>query len=153
MASQTPSSNPISPQSNYDQFVIIKLTCDNFLLWQAQILPYLHSQRLLRFVTSTIPCPLKTLSTFEKQDSPVLNPPYDLWFEPDQVIMSAILSSLSPEVLSQCLFLKTPKDMWNKLDRLYDAQSRASAMQIRMQYIEETRSIRSRLLLVCQEPD
>jgi hypothetical protein len=35
MASQTSSSNPISPPSNYGPFVTVKLTRDNFLLWQA----------------------------------------------------------------------------------------------------------------------
>jgi hypothetical protein len=38
---------------------------------------------------------------------------------------------MSPNVLSQCLFLKTSKEVWDKLNGLYDAQS--SAMQIHMQ--------------------
>jgi hypothetical protein len=47
--------------------------------------------------------------------------------------LSAILLLLSPEVLSQCLFLKASKEVWNKLDSLYAVQSSASTMQIRMQ--------------------
>jgi hypothetical protein len=43
------------------------------------------------------------------------------------------MSSLSPEVLSHSLFLKTSHEVWNKLDGLYGAQSQATAMQIRMQ--------------------
>jgi hypothetical protein len=63
----------------------------------------------------------------------VLNLAYDLWYEQDQAILNAILSSLSSEVLSQCIFLKTSKEVWNKFDSLYAAQSSASTMQIRMQ--------------------
>jgi hypothetical protein len=80
MAPSTPS-NPISPPSNYGQFVTVKLMCHNFLLWQAQILPYLHSQRLLGFVTGTIPYPSQTLPASEKDNTHVLNPAYDLWYE------------------------------------------------------------------------
>jgi hypothetical protein len=47
--------------------------------------------------------------------------------------LSALLSSLSPEVMSQCLFLKTSKQVWDKLDSLYAAQSQVTAMQMRMQ--------------------
>jgi hypothetical protein len=47
--------------------------------------------------------------------------------------LSAILLLLSLEVLSQCLFLKASKEVWNKLDSLYAVQSSASTMQIRMQ--------------------
>jgi hypothetical protein len=131
MSSST--TNPISPPSNYGQFVTVKLTRDNYLLWQAQILPYLQSQRLLGYVTSDIKCPSSTLPATSTIAAPVPNPAYDHWFEQDQAILSAILSSLSPEVLSQWLFLKTSKDVWDKLDGLYVAQSRASAMQLRMQ--------------------
>jgi hypothetical protein len=133
MASSTPSSNPISPPSNYGQFVTVKLMRGNFLLWQAQILPNLHSQHLLGFVTDTIPCPSQTLPASEKDNAHVPNPTYDLWHEQDQAILSAILLLLSPEVLSQCLFLKASKEVWNKLDSLYAVQSSASTMQIRMQ--------------------
>jgi hypothetical protein len=37
---------------------------DNFLLWQAYILPYLRIQRLLGFITSTIPVSIADLAGF-----------------------------------------------------------------------------------------
>jgi hypothetical protein len=40
-----------------------------------------------------------TLLTHEKVAEPVPNPAYDKWYELDQAIISAIMSSLSPEVL------------------------------------------------------
>jgi hypothetical protein len=129
----SPSTNPISPPSNYGQFITVKLTRDNYLLWQAQIMPYLWSQRLLGYVSSTMKCPLKTLLVTESNVAPIPNLVYDLWFEQDQAIISALFSSLSLEVLSHCLFLKTLKEVWEKLHDLYAAQSQASAMQLWMQ--------------------
>jgi hypothetical protein len=129
MAVSASSSNPITPPSNYGQFITVKLTRDNYLLWQAQIQPYLRSQRLLGYVTGDLPCPSKTLPAPEKDAPPVLNPTYDQWVEQDQAILSAILSSLSPEVLSRCLFLNTSKAVWDKLNSLYASQSRARAMR------------------------
>jgi hypothetical protein len=128
-SSASPTSNPIAPPSNYGHFVTVKLTRDNYLLWQAQILPYLHSQCLIGYVTGAILCPSMTLPTANKTAPPVLNPAYEQWYEQDQAILSALLSSLSLEVMSQCLFLKTSKQVWDKLDSLYAVQSQAIAMQ------------------------
>jgi hypothetical protein len=133
MTTEAPTSNPVSPPINHGQFITVKLTHENFLLWQAQILPYLHSQCLIGYVTGVIPCPSSTLPAAERGGTPLPNPAYAKWFEQDHAILSAILASLSPEVLSQCLFLTTSKAVWDKLDGLYATQSRARAMQLRMQ--------------------
>jgi hypothetical protein len=133
MTTEDPTSNPVSPPINHGEFLTIKLTHANFLLWQAQILSYLHSQHLIGYVTGAIQCPSSTLPAAERGGTPLPNPAYAKWFEQDQAILSAILASLSPEVLSQCLFLTTSKAVWDKLDGLYAAQSRACAMQLRMQ--------------------
>jgi hypothetical protein len=74
-----------------------------------------------------------TLPAPEKNVEHMPNPAYEQWYEQDQAILNAILSSLSPEVLSHSLFLKASREVWNKLDGLYGAQSQATAMQIRMQ--------------------
>jgi hypothetical protein len=75
-------------------------------------------------------CPSKTLPVTESNVAPIPNLVYDLWFEQDQAIISALFSSLSLEVLSHCLFLKTLKEVWEKLHGLYAAESQASAMQL-----------------------
>jgi hypothetical protein len=72
-------------------------------------------------------------TSVETDEAPVPNLVYIQWFEQDQAILSNILSSMSPDILGQCLFLKTSKEVWDKLDGLYVAQSWASAMQICMQ--------------------
>jgi hypothetical protein len=78
-----------------------------------------------------IPCPLSTLLAAAGA-TPRSNLAYAQWFKQDQAILSTILASLSPEVLSQCMFLKTSKVVWDKLDNFYAAQSRARATQLCM---------------------
>lgn len=39
------------------QIVTIKLTKKNFLLWRAQLLPYLRSNKLMRFLDGSQPIP------------------------------------------------------------------------------------------------
>jgi hypothetical protein len=81
MAFASPTSIPIAPPSNYGQFVTVKLTRNNYLLWQVQILPYLHSQRLIGYVTGAILCPSTTLPTADKTAPSVSNPAYEQWYE------------------------------------------------------------------------
>jgi hypothetical protein len=88
----SPSSNPTSLPSNYGQFVIVKLTRHNYLLWQARIMPYLWSQRLLGYVTGITKCPSSTLPSTDTNAASIPNPTYDLWFEQDQAILSALFS-------------------------------------------------------------
>ena len=37
--------------------VTVKLNCDNFLLWKAQIIPYMRGQRVFGFLDGTITPP------------------------------------------------------------------------------------------------
>ena len=41
--------------------VTIKLTCDNYLLWKAQIVLYLRGQHLFGFLNASQPAPPQTL--------------------------------------------------------------------------------------------
>jgi hypothetical protein len=76
MATEASASNPTSTPINHGQFITVKLTHDNFLLWQAQILLYLRSQCLIGYVTSAIPFQSLTFPAAEKDDTPLPNSAY-----------------------------------------------------------------------------
>lgn len=61
------------------------------------------------------------------------NPVYLTWLQHDQQVLSALLSSLSEEVLSQVLFLATSAEVWSTLEHMFSSHSRARAMNVRMQ--------------------
>lgn len=49
------------------------------------------------------------------------------------MVLSALLSSLSNEVLAQVLFLTTSREVWMALEQMFSSVSRARVIQIRMQ--------------------
>lgn len=61
------------------------------------------------------------------------NPYYNVWFQQDQLLLSALLSSLTEEVLSHVIFLPTAREVWLALEKMFSSSSRARTMQIRMQ--------------------
>ena len=90
-------STPITPV-NIHSLVTIKLTKDNYLLWKAQIEPYLRGQRLFGYVDGSITQPPTHIinpaaATSETAPSQILNPSYTVWFDQDQVVLSTLVSS------------------------------------------------------------
>lgn len=47
------------------------------------------------------------------------NPAYDAWYEQDQLIVTSLLSSLSPEVLGQVVFMSTLAEVWATLEGIF----------------------------------
>lgn len=124
------------PTQPFGHLINIKLGHENYLLWKAQMMPYLRSQQLLGFVDGSISAPEKiiTMST-ESGTAQVPNPAYQTWLQQDQAILSAILSSLTPEVLSQVLLLNTSHEVWIALECRFASQSKARIMNVRRQLV------------------
>lgn len=71
--------------------------------------------------------------TTDNGASQEVNPEYDHWLLQDQLVLSALLSSLTVEILAQVIFLPTVCDIWVALKEMFGSQSRARVIQIRMQ--------------------
>ncbi|KAJ6733370.1 hypothetical protein OIU74_005177 [Salix koriyanagi] len=106
----------IVPLSNTQQVINLKLTNNNYLYWRMQMKPYLIGQGVFSFVDGSNPCP----SSHAAATATVL-----AWKQQDQLILSALLSSLSVEVLhlvdlrqgddSVTLFLQRAKGLFDEL--------------------------------------
>ncbi|KAJ0971876.1 hypothetical protein J5N97_019835 [Dioscorea zingiberensis] len=128
------SSAGLLPTPSFHHLINVKLTRDNYLLWKAQIMPYLRSQQLIGYVDGTIPCPAKTITeatTSGATQTP--NSAYHSWLQLDQFVLGALLSSLSEEILSQVLSLTTSFEVWSTMERMFSSHSRARIVQIRLQ--------------------
>ena len=81
--------------------ITIKLTRENYLLWKAQVVPYLRGQHLFQFVdgSSTIPQPTITASS-DGASTTIINPEFTQWQLQDQIVLSALISSLSEKVIA-----------------------------------------------------
>lgn len=113
----------------------IKLACQNDLLWKAQLLPYLNGQRLYSFVDgSRLPPPPMISTSNPDNNTPILTPNlgYTAWYQQDQLLLSAIVSSLPEEVLAQIVGLHTSREVWTTLEQTFSLQSQASVMNSRL---------------------
>jgi hypothetical protein len=119
------------PSSLPAQFLSIKLTRDNYLMWQAQVLPYLRAQNLLSFIDPQAEVPPKEITvTTTDGASRVPNPVYTTWYQQDQVVLSALLASLTEETIGHVLFLSNASEVWQQLKTIYGARSQARVMQV-----------------------
>lgn len=97
-------------------------------------MPYLRSQQLLGYVDGSIVCPSMMITTnTSAREVQTQNLAYVQWMQQDQLVLSALLSSFSEELLSHVLFLITVHDVWMTLEHLFASQSKARIMQIKMQ--------------------
>jgi hypothetical protein len=144
MASASPSSSsPLSAltQSTYPHslppihhLITIKLTLDNYLLWKAQILPYLKGQHLFGFVDGTQTPPPQYLPLTTTEPSHLRsNPKFLLWQSQDHLILSALISSLSENILAYVVKCSTSHEVWTTLERMFTAHSQARSMNIHYQ--------------------
>jgi hypothetical protein len=75
-------------------------------------------------VDGSEPCPLKFLTTAETNEQD-LNPAYVLWQKRDQHLLSWILCSLEPALISSMNGLPTSHQAWSALAERFASQSRS----------------------------
>jgi hypothetical protein len=110
MASNNSSSSSVAISSilptQLHHFITIKLTQDNYLLWRAQLIPYLRGQNLFGYLDGSVPCPAITIPN---SSTHIPNPEYIHWSQQDQIILSALLSSLTESLLTQVVASHLPE--------------------------------------------
>jgi len=89
----------IVPLANTHQVVSLKLTNTNYLYWRMQMKPYLLGQGVFHFVDGSVPCPPSHIFDSSAGSSSIISPSFLHWKQQDQLILSALLSSLSVDVL------------------------------------------------------
>ncbi|KAF5464109.1 hypothetical protein F2P56_014216 [Juglans regia] len=120
-----PTSNiSLSSPSN---LITVKLNNENYLLWKAQIMPYLRGQNLFGHIDWTI-VPPQLLDASSKPTSAFL-----AWQQQDQAIMSVLISSLSEPLIAHVLRASSSLEIWDILKALFAANSQARTMQVQLQ--------------------
>jgi hypothetical protein len=82
--------------------------------------------------SSTIPQPIITASS-DGASTTLINPEFTQWQLQDQIVLSALISSLSEKVIAHVVRCTTSRDLWATLERMFTAQSQARLMQIHYQ--------------------
>ena len=141
----------------FNQMVTVKLTGENLLLWTMQLFPYLRSQKLMGYIDGTRERPLPTITEGEGGDDArsVANPVFEQWYQQDQLVLSARLSSLGDTVLAQVVGCTSAHEVWRVIEPTFATASRAQIMQIRMQLAtiqKKDLTINHRVLPQSEEP-
>ena len=63
----------------------------------------------------------------------VPNPNYNLWVQQDKLVLSIVVSTLFEVVLAHVVRLKTSRDVWTTLEKMFALESKALIMQTRYQ--------------------
>lgn len=88
------------------------------------------------FVDGSLPCPPDTIpdpAALEatRASSEIPNPLFEAWHQQDQAILTAIICSLSEDVIGMVMLASTSREAWETLTDSFSLQSTARAMQIR----------------------
>jgi hypothetical protein len=86
--------------SNTHQVVSLKLTTTNYLYWWMQMKSYLIGQGVFHFIDGLVSCPPSHVSNCSDGSSSAINPSFLHWKQHDQLILNALLSSLSMDVVT-----------------------------------------------------
>jgi uncharacterized membrane protein YgcG len=114
--------------------ITIRLSRTNFFLWKAQVTPILRAHQLFGHVDSSLPPPTPVITTGTGADAlQVPNPDYLRCFAFDQLILSALLASMSEEMLGQMTQHTSAVAAWSALHAMFSSQNRAQIMQVRYQ--------------------
>lgn len=81
------------------------------------MLPYLKGQEVFGYVDGTVTEPPATLPSADGTCSP--NPQYAIWSKQDNLILSAINSSLSDDVLAQVYHAPNSQRVWLALESCF----------------------------------
>jgi hypothetical protein len=125
MGTTTPS---IVALSNTHQVVSLKLTTTNYLYWRMQMKPYLLGQGVFHFVDGSVPCPSSHVSNGSDGSSSAINPSFLRWKQQDQLILSALLSPLSMDVLHLVVDCQISSCVWRTLEKALASPSNSRIM-------------------------
>ena len=106
----------------------LKLTATNYRSWKLQFHTLLVGFDLVGFVDGQKPCPPATVTTNDIE-SP--NPAHNIWIRQDQLLLNAILGSISPSIIPFITSAKTACDAWTALANTYAKPSRGHIMHLK----------------------
>jgi len=115
--------------SHTHQVISLKLTNTNYLYWRMQMLSYLLGQGVFGFVDGSNTCPSPHVLAGDGTSLQV-NPIFLRWKQQDQFILSALLSSLSMEVLHLVVGCQSSCSAWHTLEQALASTSNSRIMQL-----------------------
>jgi hypothetical protein len=112
--------------------ITVRLSRDNFFLWRAQAAPVLRGHQLFGYADGSIKAPAQIITEGSGDSAvQVVNPAYARWYAQDQLVLSALVASMTEEMLGQMTQYSTAEAVWSALHAMFSSQNRAQIMQVR----------------------
>ena len=132
----TPNNTPTLSTTNESQLLTLnpaaqaplKLSSSNYLSWKIQFETLFICYDLLGFIDGSNPCPPKTSTT---DNVATLNPAYTFWIRQDQLILNALIGSLSPTFIPFVARATTSREAWTVLANTYAKPTRGRIKQVK----------------------
>ncbi|CAL8139773.1 unnamed protein product [Prunus armeniaca] len=128
---------------NVSNVLTIKLELNTYPLWLVQIVPRLCSRSLMMFVDGTSTCPLAFHSDVAGKPTDKVNLAYEDWIQQDQMVLSWINGSLSPDVLATVARSTSAHLTWLSLEKRYAFQNQNRLLQLRGDLPQTTQGVLS----------
>jgi hypothetical protein len=127
------SSSGSSGGSSFNFVISEKLTRDNFLLWQTQVLPEIYGAQLFGYLDGSIEAPEKEVKVKDKDgvEMTITNLDYSRWVAQDQSVLGFLVWNMGREVLTQMVGLRTFAAVWKAVMEMFPSQSQAQVVQLR----------------------
>jgi hypothetical protein len=125
---------------NVANFVSLKLTSTNFLLWETQVISLIESQDLIGFITGTISAPVAEIQN-STEDGMMPNPDLTAWTCTDRLIKAWITATISEEALGTVVGLTTSLDVWKALSNTYSQDSQAREFELLLKLQEKKKDM------------
>ena len=112
----------------------LKLTSTNYVSWKLQFQTLFIGYDFLGFIDGSYPCPTTILP-----GTTTPNPAHTLWIRQDQLLLNAILGSLSPTIIPFIARAKTAREAWTILANTYAKRSRGRIKEVKNQLKQITK--------------
>jgi hypothetical protein len=130
------STNP--PTENLSTFSMLpnlsqlfKLEGPNYLAWVSQFQPILRGNDLQGLVDGSDYCPPQFINS--EEGNRITNPAYVTWQRKDQLLLSWIISSLTPSIVSSMYGVNTSFQAWTTLATKFASQSKSRISHLKRQ--------------------
>lgn len=116
--------------------VTVKLDDSNYVTWNFQMDLLLEGNGIIGFIDGSIACPEKFDST-DIEDGTVVNDTiifyaYKVWKIHDKALMTLIIATLSPSVLSCIIGWISSRQMWETLRERFTSITRTNIVQLKI---------------------
>ena len=106
----------------------LKLTSTNYISWKLQFQTLFIGHDLVGYIDGSNPCPPAV-----QGNTTTPNPFYNFWIRQDQLILNAIIASISPTIIPFIAQSTTSRQAWSILANTYAKPSRGRIKQLKHQ--------------------